>query len=78
MTPEERSETMAVLKQAIFIANQHGHEIMNECSPDVAVTSAAIMLSTFCSAAGMTMHEAVGLFMATHKQTENMVKERQQ
>jgi hypothetical protein len=30
------------------------------------------MLSTFCAAAGMSMHDAVGLFMSVHKQTEAM------
>lgn len=77
MTPEERQETMAVLKKSIEIANRHGMQIMDECndSASVSAVSAAIMLSTFCSAAGMSMHDAMGLFMATHKQTEAMVKE---
>jgi len=77
MTEEEREKSIAVLKKAIEIANRHGMQIMDECndSASVSAVSAAIMLSTFCSAAGMSMHDAMGLFVATHKQTEAMVKE---
>jgi len=48
MTPEEISETKAVLKKAIEIANRHGMQIMDECndSASVSAVSAAIMLST--------------------------------
>ena len=72
MTPEERNRSLAVLKKAVVIANRHGQEVLNECdnSAAVAATAAAIMLSTFCAAAGMSMHDAMGLFMSVHKQTE--------
>lgn len=74
MTPEERNRSLAVLKKAVVIANRHGQEVLNECdnSAAVAATAAAIMLSTFCAAADMSMHDAVGLFMSVHKQTEAM------
>jgi hypothetical protein len=74
MTPEEREQSIAVLKRAVIIANRHGQQVLNECdnSAAVAATAAAIMLSTFCAAADMSMHNAVGLFMSVHKQTEAM------
>ncbi len=76
MTPEEREQSIAVLKKAVIIANRHGHQVMAECDNSAAVsaTAAAIMLSTFCAAAGMSMHDAVGLFMSVHKQTEAMAE----
>jgi hypothetical protein len=76
MTPEEREQSIAVLKKAAIIANRHGHQVMTECDNSAAVsaTAAAIMLSTFCAAAGMSMHDAVGLFMSVHKQTEAMAE----
>jgi hypothetical protein len=78
MTPEEREQSIAVLKKAAIIANRHGNQVMTECDNSAAVsaTAAAIMLSTFCAAAGMSMHDAVGLFMSVHKQTEAMAMER--
>lgn len=77
MTPEEREKSIAVLKQAVIIANRHGQQVLIECNNSAAVsaTAAAIMLSTFCAAAGMSMHDAVGLFMSIHKQTEAMTGE---
>lgn len=77
MTPEEREKSIAVLKQAVIIANRHGQQVLTECNNSAAVsaTAAAIMLSTFCAAAGMSMHDAVGLFMSVHKQTESMTGE---
>ncbi len=72
MTPQEREQSLAVLKKAVVIAGRHGHQVMEECNGSAAVsaTAAAIMLSTFCAAAGMSMHDAVGLLMSVHKQTE--------
>lgn len=80
MTPEERRESLDVLKKAVIIANRHGQEILDESDniASVAATSADIMMSTFCSAAGMSLHDTMGLLMSVHKHTEQMVKERQQ
>lgn len=74
MTEEERDRSLAVLKEAVIVANRHGQQVLIECNNSAAVsaTAAAIMLSTFCAAAGMSMHDAVGLFMSVHKQTEAM------
>ena len=80
MTPEERQESLAVLRQAIGLANKHGQTILDDAGKSAAVasTATAIMLSSYCAASGMTMHEAVDLFMSVHKQTMQMVKEREQ
>jgi hypothetical protein len=77
MTPEEREKSIAVLQKAVIIANRQGKQMLSECNNSAAVsaTAAAIMLSTFCAAAGMSMHDAVGLFMSVHKQTEAMTGE---
>ena len=77
MTEEERKKSLAVLKKAIAIANQRGHQIMDDCDGSAAVsaTAAAIMLSTFCAAAEMSTHDAVNLFMSVHKQTIAMERE---
>lgn len=71
MTPEERDRSFAVLKKAVIIANRNGKKILDECdnTAAVATTTAAIMLSSFAAAAGMSMHDAVGFFMSVHKQT---------
>lgn len=78
MTDEERDQCLLVLKRAVRMANHYGVKIVDECEGNAAVaaTTAAVMLSTFCASAGMSMHDAVGLFMSVHKQTEAMVKER--
>ena len=80
LTPEERQKSLDVLKKAVVIANNHGQQILDESDSvaSVAATSAAIMMSTFCSAAGMSLHDTMGLLMSVHKHTELMVKERQQ
>ena len=80
MTDEERKESINVLRKAIGLANKHGQSLLDDADniSAVASTAAAIMLSTYCSASGMTMHEAVDLFISVHKQTIKMVKEREQ
>jgi len=77
MTPEERRESLDVLKKAVVIANNHGQQILDESDniAAVAATSAAIMMSTFCSAAGMSLHDTMGLLMSVHKQTMAMERE---
>lgn len=78
MTENERSKSIDILFDAAKISNKFGPLIIAECDKNAAVstTAAAIMLSSFTSAMGMSMHDAVSLFMSVHKQTEAMVKER--
>jgi hypothetical protein len=78
MTPEEREKSLAILKRSAMIASHRGQQVMDDCNGSAAVsaTAAAIMLSTFCAAAEMSMHDAVGLFMSVHKQTEAMAGDR--
>lgn len=80
MTPEERQESLEVLRQAVVIANRHGQQILDESDnvASVAATSAAIMMSSFCSAAGMSLHDTMGLIMSIHKHTIHITQERQQ
>lgn len=78
MTPDEKRESLEVLRKAVVIANRHGQQVLDECDnmASVAATAAAIMMSTFCSAAGMSLHDTMGLLMSVHKHTEHMVGER--
>jgi hypothetical protein len=80
MTPEEKRESLDVLRKAVVIANRHGQQILDESDSvaSVAATSAAIMMSTFCSAAGMSLHDTIGLIMSIHKHTIHITQERQQ
>ena len=80
MRPEERQESLEVLRQAVVIANRHGQQILDESDnvASVAATSAAIMMSSFCSAAGMSLHDTMGLIMSIHKHTIHITQERQQ
>jgi hypothetical protein len=78
MTPEEeRKEGVETLYRAVHIANKFGPLIIEDSDGKggTAATTAAIMLSTFTCAMGMTLHDAMGLFMAVHKQT--MIFERE-
>jgi hypothetical protein len=78
MTPEEEhKEGMETLYRAVQIANKFGPLIVEDADKlgGTAATAAAIMLSTFTCAMGMTLHEAMGLFMAVHKQTMAMERE---
>ena len=76
VTPEERERSTDILVDAIRISNKFGPLILDDSDNigGVAATSVAIMFSQYCAAMGMSMHDAVGLFMAVHKQT--MVLER--
>lgn len=71
MTPEERDRNTELLVDAIRISNKYGPLILDDADHigGTAATSVAIMMSQYCSAMGMTMHDTVGLLMAVHKQT---------
>jgi hypothetical protein len=80
MTPEERRESIALLNRSIGLANKHGQTLLEDADNvgGMAATAAAIMLSSYCSMLGMTMHEAVDLFISIHKRTVEMMKEAEQ
>jgi hypothetical protein len=77
MTEEERNRGVETLYRAVQIANKFGPLIVEDADKlgGTAATAAAIMLSTFTSAMGMTLHDAMGLFMSVHKQTMAMERE---
>lgn len=76
MTPEERDRNTELLVDAIRISNKYGPLILDDADHigGTAATSVAIMMSQYCSAMGMSLHDMMGLLMAVHKQT--MVLER--
>lgn len=76
MTPEERDRNAELLVDAIRISNKFGPLILDDANNigGTAATSAAIMMSQYCAAMGMSLHDTVSLLMAVHKQT--MVLER--
>jgi hypothetical protein len=77
MTEEEREESMDVLVRAVQISNKFGPLILDDADNigGCAATAAAIMLSQYSTAMGMSLHDTVSLFMAVHKQVKNMERE---
>ena len=77
MTPEERDKNAIMLIRAIEISNKFGPLILDDADNigGTAATSVAIMMSQYCGAMGMSMHDTVGLLMAVHKQTMAMERE---
>lgn len=77
MTEDERKESVDILFDAIRISNKYGPLILDDAdnTGGTAATAAAIMLSQYTSAMGMTLHDVVSLFMAVHKQTMAMERE---
>ncbi len=71
MTEDENKEGLETLYRAVQIANKFGPLIVEDADKlgATSATAAAIMLSTFTCAMGMTLHDAMGLFMSVHKQT---------
>lgn len=77
VTPEERDHSAEILIDAIRISNKFGPLILDDADNigGTAATSVAIMFSQYCAAMGMSMHDAVSLFMAVHKQTMALERE---
>jgi hypothetical protein len=77
MTDDERKEGMEILSRSVHIANKFGPLILDDADNmgGTAATSAAIMLSSFSSAMGMSLHDTMSLFMSVHKQTMAMERE---
>ena len=78
MTEEERKQCLDVLSDSAKIANKYGPKIIEDSDGlgSVAVTSAAILMSSYAMSMGMTLHDAISLLMLVHKQT--MVMEREE
>jgi hypothetical protein len=77
MTEEESKHGIETLQRAVQISNKFGPLIIDDADHKGATASvaAAIMLSSFTSAMGMTLHDAMSLFMSVHKQTMAMERE---
>lgn len=77
MTPEERDHSAEILIDAIRISNKFGPLILDDADNigGTAATSVAIMMSQYCAAMGMSLHDTVSLLMAVHKQTMAMERE---
>ena len=78
MSEQERMESIEILTRAVQISNKFGPLVLDDADNigGTAATAAAIMLSSFCSAMGMSLHDSMGLFMSVHKHT--MVMEREE
>ena len=76
MSPKDRQESIEKLVEGGILANKFGPLIIEESKdePAVSVICAAILFSTFCAAAEMTLHDAMGIFMEVHKQTARMAE----
>ena len=77
MTEDERKDEIAILIRAIQISNKFGPLILDDAdnTGGTAATAVAIMFSQYTAAMGMTLHDAMSLFMAVHKQTMAMERE---
>jgi hypothetical protein len=77
MTEEERKHCLDVLSDAAKIANKVGPQIVGlaDGRGATALTASAILLSAYAQSMGMTLHDAMGLFMLVHKQTIAMERE---
>jgi hypothetical protein len=77
MTDEERDRSAEILIDAIRISNKFGPLILDDAdnTGGTAATAVAIMFSQYTAAMGMSMHDAISLFMAVHKQTMAMERE---
>lgn len=77
MTEEERKKCLNVLSDSAKIANKVGPQIvaMADGLGVTAATTAAILMSAYAQSMGMTLHDAMGLFMMVHKQTIAMDRE---
>ena len=77
MKEDHRKEEIEILIRAIQISNKFGPLILDDAdnTGGTAATAVAIMLSQYTAAMGMTLHDAMSLFMAVHKQTIAMERE---
>jgi hypothetical protein len=77
MNDEQRREELEILVRAIEISNKFGPLILDDADNvgGTAATSVAIMFSQYTAAMGMSLHDAISLFMAVHKQTMAMERE---
>jgi hypothetical protein len=77
MNEEQRREELEILVRAIEISNKFGPVILDDADNvgGTAATSVAIMYSQYTAAMGMTLHDAISLLMAVHKQTMAMERE---
>jgi hypothetical protein len=77
MTPEDHDKNTEMLIRAVEISNKFGPLILDDADNigGTAATSVAIMMSQYCGAMGMSMHDTVGLLMAVHKQTMAMERD---
>jgi hypothetical protein len=77
MTEEERKQCLDVLSDAAKIANNVGPQIVDlaEGRGATALTASAILMSAYAQSMGMTLHDAISLFMLVHKQTIAMERE---
>jgi hypothetical protein len=77
MTDDEYKEGMEILQRSVHIANKFGPLILDDADNmgGTAATSAAIMLSSFSSAMGMSLHDTLALLHSVHKQTMAMERE---
>jgi hypothetical protein len=77
MTDDERKEGMEILNRSVHIANKFGPLILDDAdkSGGTAATASAILMSSYCAAMGMTLHDTLELLMSVHKQTMALERE---
>ncbi len=73
LSDEERDAALDIFKEAARVSEMYG-DLIIEASNDkanVAIGSAALMLVGFAKMSGMSLHDCVGIVMATYKSTKD-------
>ena len=73
LSDEDRDAALDIFKEAARISEMYG-DLIIEASNDranVAIGTAALMLVGFAKMAGMSIHDCVGIVMATYKSTKD-------
>jgi hypothetical protein len=69
VTPEQREYAIGIFDKSVVISNDIGPKIVEQAdgSAPIVTTTAAILLSSFCIASGISMYDAVDILMSAYK-----------
>lgn len=75
----EHFESKDVINKSVEMARLHGMQMIEENdNPRVNICASAIMLSTFCSSAGATEEQMIGILKSVHAITKRFDSETMQ
>lgn len=73
ISDEEREKAMQIFDEAKMVCAKYGDLIIEASNgrANVAIGSAALMLVGFSKMSGMSLHDCLGIVMATYKATQD-------